>query len=159
MKLKNHIAFDGDYSDDTIWDNEENLITPCGRIVLTPLALALKSRGCECGEFYRRGDYGWSFYVKGEHGEFLLLIQAGDGGATSWLLTTHQPFSWRDINVFNPRSARHSKFLDFLLRVLREDARIRDIRVYSEEEYDALLRDRGPQPPDLGNENNPDASK
>lgn len=85
--LRTFVTFRSTEPDAGQWDEFGNLLVPGGKRTCQSLRDALLRRGYRCSDVAQHLFYGWSFDVAGTQGSAWCLLQAGDAGPESWLLT------------------------------------------------------------------------
>ena len=136
--LRNFVTFEADFTDDTEWDDDENLVVPGGKNVATTIHGHLVKRGTACTEPEQHGFYGWAFEVGQGSARICIVLQF----AGPWLLIADPRRSIADRLLGRRRSDEVSSFLATLRDTLEADNRFRSIQWYTKAEYDR--QERGP---------------
>lgn len=136
--IQNFATFRSSLPDDSI-EADGEIVVPCGRGLMDLIRTAFQRSGYEASEIDQHSHYGWSFDASGVEGRFWLMIQYPE----PWLLMIQDSRAiWK--RAFAGK-ADFERFINRSRTTMQSIAQIRDIRWFTESEWQQDVRKGNPK--------------
>lgn len=134
MAIRSFVTFEAEYAID------EDGPRPYGLELASALAERLRHRGFDLRSLSNHEDYAWSIYGAFREKEFDLLLGYSDDGVREWLLTCEPSGGLRGWPFGRKPSDEDPSWLGLCRLIdasLRADVKVRSVRWYTKEGFDA----------------------
>ena len=143
---RTHATFHADFPDDSVWNENEELLRPGGCVVATAIHNLLTDHSIRCTEVTQRDYYGWEFSFYVDEQPFLCVIQEYEAGQWLLICESRVPF-WRRVLKSNAPNGETTGPATVHERIVH-DSRFSQIRWYHREQFEKgdCEGDPNPQP-------------
>lgn len=133
MALQTFVSFESDFPTDS---------RPPGRELVLLVSTKLTEAGLPHNEPTPRGDWAWTIFAERTLKQVEIVIGKVEDGDHRWLITldAHVSLAFGLVGGENADEVREETlkpFCNTLDRALRQDSRFRDVRWFTQKEYDA----------------------
>ena len=141
---RTHATFHAVFPQDSLWNENEELVRPGGCAIATAIHDLLTDRSIRCTGVTQRDYYGWEFSFCVDEQPFRCVIQEYEGG--QWLLICESsvPF-WRHALKRNTRKCETTGPATVHARIVR-DSRFSQIRWFRRDQFEKGDREGDPNP-------------
>jgi len=132
MSLRPFLTFEADFPDDAEWDENQELVVPGGKAMISAIREQVEGRGYACTAVEQHSYFGWRFDARRSAARVQCLVQL----TGPWLLMTTLHHSMTDRLTMRRRDDEHESFVSLLQEILSHDSRFSCVKSYTREEYE-----------------------
>lgn len=134
-------TFEVECADDSLWDDNDNLVMPRGRILAEGLSDKLRERGFISSPVVQHSFYGWHFDLNRNHESVQLILQGGQ----PWILVADET-QRQSAGLTNDVSLLRSALLQ-INDILQNDTMFSKISWFTRREYESGNTENGATSP------------
>ena len=126
------VTFNSDFPDDSVWDEQDNLLVPEGQTVAECLCQHLQKEDINCSDAFQYKFYGWAFEATYKQVKVHCILQIVE----EWILIMEERKSIIS-SFFYPSSDEAFGYIQKAVHtILKENNKFSNVLWYSQNDYD-----------------------
>jgi hypothetical protein len=133
MEIRRFVTFFANFPDDSVWDENEEILVPAGQGILQFIGNSLGAGGIKCTSPVQHNCYGWACDAHLGENVIWCLLQGG----SPWLLITEARMSLAGTFSRARPTDSHLHLLTAINDILKRDNRFTEIRWFTKQEFES----------------------